>query len=547
MNLKFRLWLICILLISITLTLPILTIFIGAFESSNDNWEHIKNSVLLEYVSNSLLLTLGVSLGSLLLGIPTAWLTAVCSFPFKRTIVLMLILPMAMPAYIIAYTYTGLLDFSGPVQSMLRNLMGWNYGDYYFPEIRSVGGAIVMLSLVLYPYVYLLARATFLNQSANTIEVSRLLSKGPWESFIKVALPLSRPAIIVGLSLVIMETLADYGTVSYFGVSVFTTGIFRTWFGLGDYSTASKMAGLLLLFVFFLVITERSSRKKNKFYNIAGSKTRITGFKLNSIKLFIVFFICSLPIIFGFIIPMIQLSVWAFMKWDYSMSNKFAELLINSLSLSAIASIISLLTAFLITYCQRIISGRSIQLIIRFASLGYALPGTIVAIGVIIPLSFIDHRIDNFFDSYFNIPTGLVLSGSIIAVQFAYLVRFLSISVNTVESGLEKIRPNMDRSSYSLGVNSEQTFIRVHLPMLKISILTSILLVFVDVIKELPATLILRPFDFNTLAVKAYELASDERLMDASIPALAIVFAGLLPLVFINHSINKIYLNNLSK
>ena len=539
---KKKLWLLFLLLISFIILLPILTILIEAFESTNDNWKHLKETLLLEYIYNSLLLTLGVSLGSLLLGIPTAWLTAVCSFPFKKTIVLMLILPMAMPAYIIAYTYTGLLDFSGPVQSELRNFTGWDYGDYYFPEIRSIGGAVVMLSLVLYPYVYLLARATFLRQSTNVMEVSRLLNSGPWESFLKIALPLSRPAIIVGLSLVIMETLADYGTVSYFGVSVFTTGIFRTWFGLGDYSSASKMAALLLVFIFFLVLAERSSRKKVKYYNTVGPERRISGYKLNGIKLFIVFLTCLFPIIFGFIIPTIQLSIWAYMTLKNSLDFNFTELFFNSVSLSVIASIVSLITAFLITYCQKILPMQTVQIIIRLASIGYALPGTIIAVGVIVPLAFIDHKIDTFFNTYLNISTGLIFSGTVVAIQFAYLVRFLSISISTVESGLEKIRPNMDKTSQSLGASSEKTFIRIHLPILKISVLTSILLVFVDVIKELPATLILRPFNFNTLAVKAYELASDERLADASIPALAIVLAGLLPLLLITNSINKIHL-----
>ena len=539
---KKKLWLLFLLLISSIILSPILSILTEAFESTNDNWEHLKETLLLEYIYNSLFLTLGVSLGSLLLGIPTAWLTAVCSFPFKKTIVLMLILPMSMPAYIIAYTYTGLLDFSGPVQSELRNFTGWDYGDYYFPEIRSIGGAVIMLSLVLYPYVYLLARATFLRQSTNVMEVSRLLNSGPWESFLKIALPLSRPAIIVGLSLVIMETLADYGTVSYFGVSVFTTGIFRTWFGLGDYSSASKMAALLLVFIFFLVLAERSSRKKDKYYNTVGPERRISGYKLNGIKLFIVFLTCLLPIIFGFIIPTIQLSIWAYMTLKNSLDFNFTELFFNSVSLSVIASIVSLITAFLITYCQKILPMQTVQIIIRLASIGYALPGTIIAVGVIVPLAFIDHKIDTFFNTYLNISTGLIFSGTVVAIQFAYLVRFLSISISTVESGLEKIRPNMDKTSQSLGVSSEKTFIRIHLPILKISVLTSILLVFVDVIKELPATLILRPFNFNTLAVKAYELASDERLADASIPALAIVLAGLLPLLLITNSINKIYL-----
>ena len=488
-------WLGYALILLFIITLPINTILMEVFEASNDNWKHIKETVLQDYIINSLILILGVSFGSLLLGIPTAWLTAVCSFPFKRTIVLLLILPMAMPAYIIAYTYTGIFDFAGPVQSNIRKFMGWNYGDYFFPEVRSIGGAIIMFSLVLYPYVYLLARTSFLNQSANVIEISRLLNTGPWKSFLKVAFPLARPAILVGLSLVLMETLADYGTVSYFGVTVFTTGIFKTWFGLGDYSTAAKMAGILLIFIFALIVAERYSRKRNRYYNLIDSKTRFS---------------------------------------------EYISLIYNSVLLASVASIISLLIAFSINYCQRIIPTFIMNLIVRLISTGYALPGTIIAIGIITPLAFLDHKIDEFLGSYLSMSFGLIFSGSLFAIQFAYLVRFLSISVNTIESGLEKIRPNMDKASQILGITSERTFICIHLPILKVSILTSFLLVFVDVIKELPATLILRPFDFNTLAVKAYELASDERLIDASIPSVIIVFVGLLPFILINNSINNL-------
>lgn len=527
-----------LILFSIIL-LPVYTILIEVFEASNDNWEHLKENVLQDYVLNSMILTLGVSFGSLLLGIPTAWLTAVCSFPLKKTIVLLLILPMAMPSYIIAYTYTGIFDFAGPIQSSLRNYMGWNYGDYFFPEIRSIGGAVVMFSLVLYPYVYLLARATFLNQSANFIEISRLLNSGPWKSFLNVAVPLARPAILVGLSLVLMETLADYGTVSYFGVSVFTTGIFKTWFGLGDYSTAAKMAALLLIFIFILIATERYSRKRIKYYNSIGARTKFSEYKLKGFEIFIVYITCSIPILFGFFIPTIQLLIWSSSAWSNILNIGFTELIYNSVLLASVASIISLLIAFALNYCQKIIPTFTMNLIIRLVSMGYALPGTIIAIGIITPLAFIDHKFDELLGSLFSTSYGLIFSGSLFAVQFAYLVRFLSISVNTVESGLEKIRPNMDKASQTLGITSEKTFLRIHLPILKVSILTSILLVFVDVIKELPATLILRPFDFNTLAVKAYELASDERLVDASIPSVAIVLTGLLPLILINNSINN--------
>ena len=356
----------------------------------------------------------------------------------------------------------------------------------------------------------------------------------------KVAFPLARPAILVGLSLVLMETLADYGTVSYFGVTVFTTGIFKTWFGLGDYSTAAKMAGILLIFIFALIVAERYSRKRNKYYNLIDSKTRFSEYKLKNRDMFIVFLTCSFPIVFGFLIPMMQLLIWAYTAWKNVMNDGFISLIYNSVLLASVASIISLLIAFSINYSQRIIPTFIMNLIVRLISTGYALPGTIIAIGIITPLAFLDHKIDEFVGSYLSMSFGLIFSGSLFAIQFAYLVRFLSISVNTIESGLEKIRPNMDKASQILGITSERTFIHIHLPILKVSILTSILLVFVDVIKELPATLILRPFDFNTLAVKAYELASDERLIDASIPSVIIVFVGLLPLILINNSINNL-------
>ena len=302
-NITSRLWLLSIVGTALILSIPILTIAFSVLEPPSQNWQHLKDTVLFEYLGNSLLLTCGVGSGTLLIGVSTAWLTAMCRFPGKKLFVWLLLLPMAMPAYIVAYTYTGMFDFAGPVQTAIRDLTGWGYRDYYFPQIRSMSGAIAMLSFVLYPYIYLLARSTFLEQSVGVMEVARTLDCGPWTVFYRVALPLARPAIVAGLSLALMETLADYGTVAYFGLSVFTTGIFRVWFGLGDYTAAAKMAALLLLFVFALIILERISRNKAQYHNSSGKLTRFTEYQLHGFKAWGSFATCAFPVFLGFLLP----------------------------------------------------------------------------------------------------------------------------------------------------------------------------------------------------------------------------------------------------
>ena len=503
-----RLWKTSIILTAFIFSLPILTILSSFIEPSGENWEHLKDSVLSEYIYNSLLLTSGVGVGALVLGVSTAWLTTMCKFPGKKLFVWLLLLPMAMPAYIVAYTYTGMFDYAGPVQTAIRSWTGWGLRDYYFPQIRSLGGAIAMLSLVLYPYVYLLARTAFLQQSVGVIEVSRSLNCSPWQSFYWVGLPLARPAVAAGLSLALMETLADYGTVDYFGLKVFTTGIFRTWFGLGDYSAASRMAAMLLLFVFILIIIERVSRNKAKFHNTSGNLAHYSEYSLKGLKAYGAFSVCAIPLFLGFLLPATQLLVWALETWREMMDDRF-------------------------------LPEKMMIISVRTASIGYALPGTVIAVGVIIPFAWFDKKIDSLMNSYFGISSGLILSGTIFAVIFAYVVRFLAVSLQTVESGLEKIKPSMDDAARSLGYRPREALVKVHIPLLKSSSLTALMIVFVDVMKELPATLILRPFDFNTLAVRTFELASDERLADSSTSALAIVLAGLLPVIYLSQTISK--------
>jgi iron(III) transport system permease protein len=534
-----RSWQLMIVLIAVLFSVPTLTIVSFVFQPGSDTWQHLQQTVLSEYLINSFLLVIGVAFGTLSIGVATAWLTSLCQFPGKRFFVWALLLPLAMPAYIIAYTYTGMFDFAGPVQTQLRDWFGWGYGDYWFPEVRSLGGAICMLSLVLYPYVYLLARAAFLEQSVCVLEVSRSLGCGPWCSFYRVALPLARPAIVAGLSLALMETLADYGTVSYFGLSVFTTGIFRTWFGMGDGAAAARLSAILLLFVFTLVIIERSSRKQARYHHTSNKYSKLPEYRLTGMRALLATLACALPVLLGFLLPGAQLGYWSMITFDQMVDSEFIRLTWHSVSLAALAALLSLLLALLLAYGKRLMNTRAVNSSVRVASLGYAIPGTVIAVGVIIPFAWLDNRIDAFMRDTFDISTGLLLSGTLVAVVFAYLVRFLAVSLQTVESGLGKIKPSMDDAARSLGYSPRETLFKIHMPLMKGSLLTAVLIVFVDVMKELPATLILRPFNFNTLAVRAFELASDERLQDSASAAIMIVLAGLIPVILLSKSISS--------
>ncbi len=523
------------------LALPVLTVFSFIFEPAGDVWNHLVDTVLSDYLTNSLLLLLGVAVGTLSMGITTAWLTSMYDFPGRRAIEWALLLPLAMPAYIIAYTYTGLLDFAGPVQTYLRDLFGWQYGDYWFPEIRSLFGAICMLSLVLYPYIYLLARASFLGQSVVTMEAARTLGAGPWKRFFRVALPMARPAIVAGTSLALMETLADYGTVQYFGVSTFTTGIFRTWFGLGDQGAAAQLAAMLLGFVLMLILLERYSRKQAQYHQQSSRYSIHKRETIVGIKGLVASFLSVMPIVLGFLIPFILLAQWALGE---TIDAEFLVLAWNSLTLAFSASLLALTLAIVLGYGQRIFPTNSVKAGVRIATLGYAVPGTVIAVGIIIPLAWIDNTIDAWAIKTFDVGTGLLFSGSLFILLFAYLVRFLAVALGSVESGLQAIKPSMDDSARSLGFKPFQVLRKVHLPIIRPSLFTALLLVFVDVLKELPATLILRPFNFNTLAVRAYELASDEQLASAAPAAITIVLTGLIPVILLNRSINKSTLDN---
>lgn len=532
--LKSRPWLsLSTLFLVLILLLPVMVMVYQASLGDSSLGLHMLRVLLAEYVSNSLLLLLGVAVGVLLLGVPTAWLTSMCQFPGRRWLAWALLLPMAMPAYIIAYTYTGLLDFSGPVQTLLRQWTGLSYGDYWFFEVRSLTGAIVMLSLVLYPYVYLMARAAFIQQSVTSMEVGRSLGYNQWQSLGRLAIPMARPAIVAGLALVMMETLADYGTVQYFGVNVFTTGIFRAFYGYGDTAATAQLAVVLLVFVVALLTLERVSRRRVRYHSSAATRQRAALIELPAHWGWLCFVMCIIPLSLGFIIPVLQLAYWALWQsneWGW----EFVNLAWNSFYLALMAAILVVFLALILAYARRLQARQPVPALVSMAGFGYALPGTVIAIGVLLPLAWLDHRMIAWAQGLGWSSPGLLLSGSIVALLFAYSVRFIAVALGSVQSGLQNIKPSIDYAGRSLGHGPWSLLRRIHVPLMRTSVLTAGLIVFVDVLKELPATLILRPFNFNTLAVRAYELASDERLVDAAPASITIVLVALVPVLILH-------------
>jgi iron(III) transport system permease protein len=513
--------------------LPLLTLAWLSASANSELWAHLANTVLADYVLSSLSLMLGVALLTSLLGIGSALLVTQYHFKGVNFFHWALLLPLAMPAYITAYSYTGLLDVAGPIQSLLRTHFELRFGQYWFPEIRSLGGAIFVLSFVLYPYVYLMARASFIEQSQHLREVAQLLGYSRRKAFFRITLPIARPAIIAGVSLALMETLADFGAVSYFGVNSFTTGIFRTWYGLDSVEGAAQLALILLSFVVVLLALEKSSRKRAAYHVKKTAKPAQPQHLSGKKQALAIALVCT-PLLLGFVIPCAQLIYWAIKNIEQLASGEFWQLVANTLTLASITASVALFLALLVAYSHRLSQSRFTSISKGIVGLGYALPGLVIAVGVLIPLAYFDNTVDGWLRSNFNYSSGLLISGTIAALVIAYLVRFLAVALKSVDSGLGSIHPNMDQAARSLGLSPFSVLRQVHLPIMKGSIITGLLIVFVDVMKELPATLVLRPFNFNTLAVRAYELASDERLADAALPSIAIVLAGLLPVILLS-------------
>jgi iron(III) transport system permease protein len=512
-----------------------LNLFVGGTSAT---WGHLSQTVLPEYILNSLWLCLGVGCGVGLVGVTTAWLTAMHDFPGRRFFEWALVLPLAMPAYVLAYVYTDFLQFVGPVQTWLRDTFGWSHGDYWFPDVRTLPGAMLMFVCVLYPYVYLLARTAFLERASGMLEAARTLGMGPWPAFFKVSLPLARPAIVAGVALALMETLADYGTVAYFAVNTFTTGIYRAWFSLGDRIAAAQLAAMLLAFVLLLLMAERVSRGRARYHNTTGRNRPMAGARLSGLRAGLAIVVCSSPLLLGFILPAVLLLRMALVDGDAQFGERFIVLARNSFVLAGVTALVGVTLALLLAYGARLSRSGLAQGLNRLVGLGYAVPGAVIAVGVLIPVTRLDNWLAGQWAIWFGYNPGLLLTGGIAALVYAYLVRFLAVALHTVESSLAKITPSMDDAARSLGLGQGATLRRVHAPMLRGSLLTAGLLVFVDVMKELPATLVMRPFNFDTLATQAYTLASDERLAEASTASLAIVAVGLLPLIALSRQIS---------
>jgi iron(III) transport system permease protein len=515
------------LALAAAVAVPILSVVFSVFAGFGPTFIHIAETVLIEYASNTIALTLLVVIGVLLIGVPAAWLIAACEFPGRRVLEAALILPLAAPAYVLAYAYADFLSAFGPLQTALRDFTGWEAGDYWFPDVRSLPGAAAMLILVLYPYVYLLARARFLSESATAREAARLMGRSAWGVFFEVSLPLARPALVAGAALAAMETIADYGTVSYYGVPAFTTGIYNAWFSFSDPIAASQLAAILIGFVALALVFEQTMRGGARFHEMGRRDARPARYHLSGKQSAAAILACTLPPVFGFLIP--ALVLLSLLLDSGGPARDFGRHLLNSLTLAGGASIIVTAGALVLAFAKKerpkALAGRAAS----FAAMGYAVPGAVIAVGVLSALVFLDGIVTRMTGA----ANGLVLTGSIAALFFAYLVLYLAVALHSIESGLERVTPSIAAAARLLSRGSFDRMTRVHLPLIAPSVLTGALLVFVDVMKELPATLMLRPFNFDTLAIAANNYASDERLYWAAAPSLAIVAAGIIPCILL--------------
>lgn len=536
---RMSIWTVMMLTIALLVALPVLTVLGHVFVPAPDIWAHLATTVLPRYLLNTAGLAVGVGVGVLVLGVGTAWLVVMCRFPGQRVFEWALLLPLAVPTYVIAYAYTDFLQFAGPLQSLLRDTFGWGAGDYWFPPVRSLGGAIALLSLVLYPYVYLLTRAAFLEQSVCVLEVGRTLGRGPWRLFSTIAIPLARPAIAGGAALALMETLNEFGAVQFFALDTFTTGIYRTWFGLGERTAAAQLAGVLLLFVLALLLIERVSRGKAQYFHTSSRYRALPQYELTGARRWLAVIGCSLPVLLGFLVPALLLLEMSITNGDGRLGWSFLPYIINSVSLSTAAALGAVGLAVLLSYGVRLAPSPLTEAAVRVSAMGYAVPGAVIAVGILIPLGWMDQQIYGVLKGEFGWDVGLVLTGSGLALVYAYLVRFLAVSYNAVQASLTKVTPTMDAASRTLGKTAGGTLRRVHAPIMRGSLLGAGILVFVDVMKELPATIILRPFDFTTLAVRSYELASDERLSQSSTASLAIVLVGIIPVILLSRAMRR--------
>jgi len=527
------------LLIAALIALPIVAVLAQVFVPSDGAWSHLAATVLPRYLRNSLMLVvLTVALASAV-GVGAGWLIAGFDFRGRGVLQWTLMLPMTMPGYVIAYVYYDRLAYAGPVQTTLREVFGWQRGDYWFPQVASLPGAAVLLALVLYPYIYLLTRAAFATQSMHLIEAARALGQSPRGAFLRIALPMSRPAMVAGASFVAMETLADYGTVQHLGVQTLTTGIFRTWFARGEPVAAAQLAAMLIGFVALALVLERVLRGTRRYVGDPGGRSAAARHPLRGWRAALVMGLCAFPILAGFVIPVAELTRLTLVVGDPMWGTRFFAFAGNSLFLAALAAVVLLALGLFLGYARRMDNGRLVRVMLGVAGIGYAMPGAVIAVGVLLPLSWADNTLDAWMRASFGVSTGLLLTGSYVGLIFAYAVRFLSISMNTIDASLQRIPSSLDDAARGLGSGPARTLLAVHFPLLRGGLLTAAIFVFADVMKELPATLIVRPFNLDTLAIRTYRLASDGRLAEASTSALLIVALGIIPVILLSRAMDE--------
>ena len=525
----FSFWRILPTLTFVVFVSPLVIVLLSLTGDYSDNWTHLYNFVLGDYITNSIFLVLGVGLISLIIGTSSAWIITKYDFFGRRILEWALILPLAIPPYILAYTFTGLFDDYGSANEFIRWIFNLDSSFVFFPNVRNIFGAIIVFAFTLYPYIYLISRAAFLNQSKTLTDAGRILGLGGYRIFINLGLPMIRPAVIAGLMLVIMETLSDFGAVDHFAIQTFTTGIFRTWYGMYDLHTAMQLASLLLLFIIVFLVLERSSRMNAAYNSPVSNANSSSSEKLNGSKSFLCFVGCFIPIFIGFILPIIELSRWAFVYNTGFFNETFFIQAKNTILIALMASIVCTVIAFTINFSVRHTNVIFLKRINPFLSVGYGVPGLILAVGIVQMFTYLDKGIFVGFD--------FVLTGSLFGLLLAYLIKSYALSNSTIESGFERLSNRLDDSARVLKSSGWNLLLRVHFPLMKTSLLTSILLVMSEVVKELPATLILRPFNFDTLAVSTYIYAAEERMFEAASPAIAIVVIGLIPIIILTRMI----------
>ena len=536
----FNPWVIFPFLIFLVFLSPLLVVLASLFGNYSDNWNHLLTYVLSSYVFNSLFLIFGVSIIASILGVGSAWIVSNYNFLGKSFFEWALILPLAVPPYILAYTFTGLFDSYGSANNLIRELFSLNSNHIFFPNIRNIYGAIIVFSFTLYPYIYLATRMALINQSRSILEVGKTLGLNKLGIVFKLALPMIRPAIIAGLMLVIMETISDFGAVEHFAIPTFTTGIFRTWYGLYDLQTAMQLSSLLLIFVTFFIFIERLSRKNISYTSGSPIYGEIIKVKLKGYKNILAFLICLIPLLVGFVLPILELSNWAInYKLDF-FNEDFLKNSANTIYLAIIAAIFCTFLTLLMNFSIRVQKNNFLFFMSSSLTLGYAIPGLILAIGIMQIFNFLDNY---FFSTLFD----FVLTGSILGLVIAYIIKAYALSNSVIEPAYLRVSPYMDDIAKTLNASNLKLLKNIHLPLLKTSFLTSIVLVISEVIKELPATLILRPFNFDTLAVSTYIYASEERMYEAAAPSIAIVLVGLIPIYFLSKTIRSSRPGNKSK